>query len=163
MPKNHDGRELCHFTYADGRRCNLPQFPDGFGLCYHHGQKYRANLESKEAGRQISQFVSTDILTASDISNAIGAVFSSTAQGYTKPKAALALGYLAQLMIQVHKLAKEEFLEAYQEKWPKIVQQSPAFRPDPDPEPEPETNPASILAPEAPTAQPASPTNQKQL
>jgi hypothetical protein len=28
MPKNQYRTNLCHFTFADGRRCSMPQFPD---------------------------------------------------------------------------------------------------------------------------------------
>ncbi len=133
MFKNQDRPDLCHFTFADGRRCTMPQFPDDFGLCFHHGQKYRARLEAKEAGRQVSQFLDTDIVTACDLSSTLSTLFSATAQGYIKPKTAAALAYLAQLMLQTPKRAKEEFLESLQDRWPKVVRESPAFRP---PEPE---------------------------
>jgi hypothetical protein len=169
MPKNHDGRDLCHFTFADGRRCTLPQFPDDYGLCYHHGQKYRASLHAKEAGCLISHFVQTDILTACDLSCALSYLFSSTAQGVTKPKTAIALGYLAQLMIQTQKLAKEEYLEASNANWSDIVRDGPAFNAEFEKQPTkssppttPSTDPsgAPILTPDPPAtgADPDSPT-----
>jgi len=127
MPKNHEGRELCHFTYADGRRCTLPQFPDDMGLCYHHRQKRQAYLESREAGRQVSQFLDTDILTACDLSCTLSALFSATAQGYMKPKLASSLAYLAQLMLQTQKLAKQEYLEAFEDEWPDVVYDARVF------------------------------------
>ena len=149
MPKNHDGRELCHFTYADGRRCTLPQFPDDMGLCYHHGDQYRASLQSKEAGRQVSEFLSADILTACDLSRTLSALFSATAQGYLQPKVASSLGYIAQLMLQTQKLAKQEYLEAFDDPWPKVVADGAAFN-DPEPEPdEPQSEPQSLSDPAA--------------
>ena len=65
MPRNPDRTDLCHFTYADDRRCTLPQFPDDYGLCYHRQQR-QAFLESREAGRQVARFLETDVLTACD-------------------------------------------------------------------------------------------------
>jgi len=137
MPKNQDRTDLCHFTFADGRRCTMPQFPDDLGLCFHHGQKYRATLEAREAGRQVSQFVDTDIVTACDLSSTLAALFSATAKGYIKPKAACALGYLAQLMQQSQPRAKQEFLESFSGRWSRVVRQGPAFV-----SPEPESQPA---------------------
>ena len=147
MPKNQDRTDLCHFTFADGRRCAMPQFPDDLGLCFHHGQKYRANLEAKEAGRHVSQFLATDIVTACDLNCALAALFTATAQGFIKPKAACALGYLAQLMQQTQRRAKQEFLESFKDPWSQVVRKGPAFNP-PEPEspsldPPPATPPAS--------------------
>ena len=138
MLKNQDVAERCHFTYADGRRCTLPQFPDDYGLCFHHNIKYKEHLRSQEAGRQISLFLKTDILTACDLSCTLSALFSATAQGFIKPKTAKALGYLAQLMLQTQTLAKQEFLEAYDQPWSDVVSEGPAFN-DPDAPTEPST------------------------
>lgn len=164
MPKNHEGRELCHFTYADGRRCTLPQFPDDYGLCYHHANQHHARLASNKAGREISRFLNTDVLTASDLSASLMTAFASTAQGYTKPKTAMALVYLARLLFQVQQVAKQEFLEAFDEKWSKVVEEAPAFNPtelapglqpkEPSQTPSSvsQTAPDSILVPEPPPA-----------
>jgi Dam-replacing family len=149
MPKNHSGRELCYFTYADGRRCTLPQFPDDMGLCYHHREKRQAYLQSREAGRQVSLCLDTDILTACDLSRTLSALFAATAQGYMKPKLASSLAYLAQLMLQTHKLATEEYLETFERDWQDVVYEAPAFT-HAELEPQP---PAAPLAPD-PTSNP---------
>ena len=128
MPRNPDRTDLCHFTYADGRRCTLPQFPDDYGLCCHHRDKRRAFLEAREAGRQVSRFLETDILTACDLSCTLSALFSATAMGYIKPKTAATLGYLAQLMLQTQERAKAEFLQSGGKSWSKIVRMAPAFQ-----------------------------------
>jgi hypothetical protein len=133
MPRNPDRTDLCHFTYADGRRCTLPQFPDDHGLCFHHREKQIASLQSREAGRQVSRFLETDILTACDVSCTLSALFGATAQGYIKPKTAATLAYIAQLMLQAQQLAKTEFLQAGGQRWDRVVRQAPAFNPvDPD-------------------------------
>jgi hypothetical protein len=140
MPRNPDRTDLCHFTYADGRRCTLPQFPDDYGLCYHHREKRQAFLEAREAGRQISRFLETDILTACDLSCTLSALFSATAMGYIKPKTAATLGYLAQLMLQAQERAKAEFLQSGGKSWSKIVRKAPAFQPDEPDSDEPDSD-----------------------
>jgi len=132
MSNEQDRACLCTFTFADGRRCQLPQAPDDMGLCYFHAQKFRQRLSAQEAGRQISEFLNTDILTACDLNSAFASLFSATAQGVIKPKTAASLAYLGQLMLQTQRLAKQEFLEAFKERWPKIVQESNTFaKPEP--------------------------------
>ena len=170
MPRNPDRTDLCHFTYSDGRRCTLPQFPDDMGLCYHHGQKRRAFLESRQAGRETSRFLRNDIHTACDLSATLAALFAATAEGYIKPKAAATLAYISQLMLQTQKLAKQEFLEAFEETWPDIVTAAPAFH-DPvfwnerlesesQSQPQSESQSTPLLVPDAPP--PGNPTSASQ-
>jgi len=116
------------------------------GLCYFHAKKYRDRLNAEEAGQQINEFLSSDILTACDLSAALTTLFSATSLGVIKPKTTIALTYLGQLMLQTQRLAKEEFLQSFNDRWPKIVQESIVLN-------EPDTSPA----PEAPTTQPANP------
>jgi len=150
MPTNPDRSSLCHFTFADGRRCTLPQFPDDLGLCYSHGQQYRQRLKALEVGRDIAHFFDTDVLTNCDLTSALGALFAATAQGHIKPKTATALAYLAQVITQNQQLAKDEFLHSFPGNWRKVVRNAPAFRPPPRP-------PAPVALPDAiPPAQPAS-------
>jgi len=154
MPRNPDRTELCQFTFSDGRRCTMPQFPDDLGFCYYHGQQCRERLHAKEAGRQVSRFLETDIMTACDLSCTLSALFGATAEGLIKPKRAKTLAYLAGLMLQTHKLAKSEFLEAYEQTWPEVVSHGPAFSPPVDqlntpvlvPDPPANSSPESELA-----------------
>ena len=146
MSINQDRTFTCVHFFADGRRCQLPPSADDMGLCYFHAKKFRNRLDSQEAGRQISQFLETDILTACDLSSTFASLFSATAQGWIKPKTAATLTYLGRLMLQTQKLAKQEFLESFDDRWPKIVDEAPAFNP-----PEPE------LTPETPASEPSVP------
>ena len=146
MSNNQDRPCTCVFFFADGRRCQLPPTPDDMGLCYFHANKFRDRINSEEAGRQISEFLQTDILTACDLSSAFATLFSATALGYIKPKTAAALTYLGNLMLQTQRLAKEEFLGTFQDRWPKVVQESPAFNPPPDPPPAAESVSAAPLS-----------------
>ena len=153
MPRNPDRTDLCHFTYSDGRRCTLPQFPDDVGLCFHHGQKYRQRLEAREAGRRVSRFLETEILTACDLSCTLSALFGATAMGYLKPKTAATLGYLAQLMLQAQTRAKQEYTDTYVKPWQDVVSDGPAFN-DADYESACEDEPATT-GPEPVEPQPA--------
>ena len=136
MSINQDRPCTCAFFFADGRRCQLPPSADDMGLCYFHAKKYRDRLTAQEAGQQINEFLSSDILTACDLNAALTTLFSATAQGFIKPKTAAALTYLGQLMLQTQRLAKEEFLQSFDDRWSKIVRESivfnePATPPDP--------------------------------
>jgi hypothetical protein len=138
MSNNQDRPFTCVHFFADGRRCQMPPSADDMGLCYFHAKKFQNRLNSQEAGRQISQFLETDILTACDLSSTFASLFSATAQGWIKPKTAATLTYLGRLMLQTQKLAKQEFLESFDDRWPKIVEEAPAFNPlEPEPSPAP--------------------------
>ena len=142
MSINQDRPCTCMFFFADGRRCQMPPSADDMGLCYFHAKKFQDRLNSEEAGRQISQFLETDILTACDLSSTFASLFSATAPGWIKPKTAATLTYLGRLMLQTQKLAKQEFLESFDDRWPKIVEEAPAFNPlEPEPTPAPDTKP----------------------
>ena len=146
MSINQDRPCTCAFFFADGRRCQMPPSADDMDLCYFHAKKYRDHLTAQEAGQQINEFLSSDILTACDLSAALATLFSATAQGYIKPKTAIALTYLGQLMLQTQKLAKQEFLESFDDRWPKIVKESIVFN-----------EPATPPGPEVPVAQSTNP------
>ena len=138
MSINLDCPFTCVHFFADGRHCQMPPSADDMGLFYFHAKKFQNRLNSQEAGRQISQFLETDILTACDLSCTFASLFSATALGLIKPKATIALTYLGNLMLQTQKLAKKEFLESFDDRWPKIVEEAPAFNPlEPEPTPAP--------------------------
>jgi hypothetical protein len=146
MSINQDRPCTCMFVFADGRRCQMPPSADDMDLCYFHAKKYRDRITAQEAGQQINEFLSSDILTACDLTAALATLFSATSLGLIKPKTTIALTYLGNLMLQTQRLAKDEFLESFKDRWPKIVQESIVFN-------EPPTPPA----PEAPAAQSTNP------
>ena len=146
MSINQDRPCTCMFFFADGRRCQMPPSADDMGLCYFHAKKFQNRLNAEQAGQQINEFLSTDILTACDLSAALRTLFSATSMGLIKPKATIALTYLGNLMLQTQRLAKDEFLESFEDRWPKIVQESIVFN-----------EPATPPAPEAPAAQSTNP------
>src|ERR1700739_2616795 len=115
------------FFFADGRRCQMPPSADNMDLCYFHAKKHRDHLSAQEAGQQINEFLSSDILTACDLSAALTTLFSAAALGLIKHKDTVPLTYLGNLMLQTQKLAKKEFLETFNDRWPKIVHESIVF------------------------------------
>jgi hypothetical protein len=137
------------FFFADGRRCQLPPSADDMGLCNFHAKKYRDRITAEEAGRQISESLSNDVLTACDLSSALNTLFSATAQGYIKPKTAATLAYLGQLMLQTQRLAKQEFLESFDDRCPKSST-NPSASTHPSPLP-PAPNPPYPANPAPPT------------
>jgi hypothetical protein len=142
-----DDTNRCTFAFADGRQCKLPQSEDDMGLCYFHARKYLDRMKAREAGLRISKFLNNRVLTASDFNSALAALFSATALGYMKPKAAATLAYLAQIMLQTQRLAKEEYLHAYQAPWQEAVQRSATFNPSAAPSPEPALDPNAPYTP----------------
>ncbi len=154
MSNNQDRHDTCAFFFADGRRCQLPPSADDMGLCYFHAKKYRDRINAQDAGQQINEFLSSDILTACDLGAALATLFSATSLGLIKPKTTIALTYLGQLMLQTHKLAKQEFLLSFNDPWPKIVRESICFN-EPEPEvPAESNNPGLTPVKETPSDDP---------
>jgi hypothetical protein len=159
MSINQDRPCTCMFVFADGRRCQMPPSADDMDLCYFHAKKYRDHLTAQEAGLQINQFLSSDILTACDLSAALSTLFSASALGLIKPKTTVALTYLGQLMLQTQKLARQEFVQSFDDSWPKIVRESIVFN-EPEPESAPQTQkPATQSTNPIPTPANESPSN----
>ena len=159
MSINQDRPCTCMFYFADGRRCQMPPSADDMDLCYFHAKKYRDRLTAQEAGQQINEFLSSDILTACDLTAALSTLFSATSLGLIKPKTTIALTYLGQLMLQTQKLARQEFVQSFDDSWPKIVRESIVFN-EPATPPTPElpatqsTNPALTPANNPPSDDP---------
>jgi hypothetical protein len=136
------------FVFADGRRCQMPPSADDMDLCYFHAKKHQDHLNAQQAGQEINEFLGRDILTACDLSAALATLFSATSLGLIKPKTTAALTYLGNLMLQTQKLAKQEFLETFDDRWPKIVRESIVFN---EPASEPETPATPSPGPTNPT------------
>lgn len=153
MSTNQDRPSTCMFFFADGRRCQMPPSADDMDLCYYHAKKHRDHLNAQEAGEQINEFLGRDILTACDFSAALATLFSATSLGLIKPKTAIALTYLGNLMLQTQKLASAEFVRAFDDDWSKIVRESIVFN-----EPAPEEPAAPTPQPTIPTLTPANDT-----
>ena len=136
---SQDRTDLCTFTFADGRRCKLPQSPEDMGLCYFHAQKFAHARRARAAGVDISHYLNTDMLTACELSSTFSTLFAATAQGFIKPRTATTLAYLGQLMLQTQQLAKLEFEQAFDTSWPAVVRDSICFKDDSSKAPESDT------------------------
>ena len=146
MSINQDRPFTCVHFFADGRRCQMPPSADDMDLCYFHAKKHYDRLSAQEAGQQINEFLSSDILTACDLTAALSTLFSATSLGLIKPKTTIALTYLGQLMLQTQKLARQESVQSFDDSWTKIVKESIVFN-----------EPATPPAPEAPATQSTNP------
>ena len=124
MSTNEDNSNRCVFFFADGRRCQLPSAPDDMGLCYFHAHKYRREVHSEQFGRLISAHLDHDALTASDLTASFATLFRATAMGHIKPKTAIALTLLGQLLFRTQQSAKEEFRETFKTPWREVVEES---------------------------------------
>src|SRR5439155_18116741 len=109
----------------------------------------------------LPSFLSTNLLSACDLSSAMARLFSAVAQGQIKPKVASTLAYLSQTMIQSIPIAQHEYCEAFSsDAWRRAIRSSftpsaPVSKPASQPAP-PAPLPASQVPPHL-TSQPAPP------
>jgi hypothetical protein len=102
---NHD---LCHFSFADGRRCRMLRHPDHPGLCPFHSREERQRIESERIGTELAATLTGHFYTATDVNHVLGKVFTALAQDRISIKKARALAYLGQLMLQSIPAVKDE-------------------------------------------------------
>ena len=96
---NAANHSLCHFSYADGRRCRMLRHRDHPGLCPFHSREERQRLESERIGTELAASLTGNYLTASDINHVLGKVFTALAQDRISVKKAKALAYLARFRV----------------------------------------------------------------
>src|SRR6266436_2363004 len=111
--RSRDRASLCTFTFSDGRRCRTPRRPGHPSLCASHARKEGQALAGDQAGADIANYLSSQFVSACDLSSALGRLFSAVAQGQLKPKTASTLAYLAQTLVQILPLAQDEYINAY--------------------------------------------------
>lgn len=129
IPCSKNRSNFCVFSFADGRRCNMPPVPaSDYGLCYFHHQQYIERLNKQYAGEQICLSLPSGISTACDLSVAFAKLFRATALGYIKPKTAHTLTYLGNLMVQTHLLSRKEYEATFEQSWDDVVYDSVCFR-----------------------------------
>jgi len=116
----------CQFSFADGRRCRMPSAPPT--LCLAH-----AKTESQLSGQSLAVDLaplSGEFRTATEVNCALGKVFLLLAQNRIPRRNAVALGYIAQLLLQTLPRVKEEFIaglgyQAWQETLDSALQEDP--------------------------------------
>jgi hypothetical protein len=111
--RSKDRASLCSFTFADGRKCRSPRFKNHAHLCYFHALKESQANASVIIGRNILNRFSGSYLSACDLTNALGQVFSGVAQGSIKRKTAATLAYLGQTMVNSIQIAQDEYINAF--------------------------------------------------
>jgi hypothetical protein len=141
-----DRSGLCSFTFADGRQCRTPRRAGHSHLCFFHARKEAQSLAAKQAGEDISSFLSGDFLSACDLSSALARLFSAVAKGDIKPRTASTLAYLGQTLIQSIQIAQDEYINAFStDSWRRAVRSS-----FPPPDPQEDENPQPDPAAHAP-------------
>jgi hypothetical protein len=147
---------VCSFTFADGRRCRTPRCADHSHLCYFHAKKEAQAAASEKIGREIATWFTGEILTACDLSGALGELFSCTAQGKIKLREAATFAYLGQTLLQTIKIAQHEYINAHgADTWRRVIRygtRTPALPQAPQP--------ATTNTP-APKPEPQAPSNQQ--
>ena len=91
--------DLCRFSFRDGRTCRLPRWNKHRTLCIYHARSEQPLLAADQAARQLVS-LSGDFRTASDINHVLGKLFSLVAQNRIPRRNAVALAYIAQLLLQ---------------------------------------------------------------
>jgi hypothetical protein len=111
--RSKDRASLCTFTFADGRRCRSPRSSGHPHLCYSHALKQSQASAGVAIGNRILNRLSGSYLSACDLTNALGQIFSGVAQGSIKRKTAGTLAYLGQTMVNSIQLAQDEYINAF--------------------------------------------------
>ena len=128
---NADNRNLCCFSYSDGRQCRMLRHRDHPGLCPFHSREERQALESERIGTELAATLTGHFLTASDINHVLGKVFTALAQDRISVKKAKALCYAAQLMLATLRYAKQESQIRYSwDSWQRMLKNA-THLPDP--------------------------------
>jgi hypothetical protein len=113
---------VCSFTFADGRRCRTPRCADHPHLCYFHAKKEAQAATSEKIGREIGTWFTGELLTACDLSGALGEIFSYAAQGKIKSKQVANFAYLGQTLLQAIKIAQHEYINAHgADTWRRVI------------------------------------------
>jgi hypothetical protein len=100
---------LCTYQFFNGRLCGLPAHPKGEGLCLTHYRYVTAKPKPREddLSRELSS-PGNDFITQIDINHVLGKLFESLAANRLTPRRASSLAYIAFLMNQTQKGAKDE-------------------------------------------------------
>jgi hypothetical protein len=145
------GASVCSFTFADGRRCRTPRCKDHPHLCYFHAQKEAEAAATQKIGHDIGTWCTGEIVSAGDLSGALGEVFSYAAKGQIKPKTAATLAYLGNALLQSIKVAQHEYINAWgADNWRRVIicgTKPPPPRPQPALKPAPASDSPQAVSP----------------
>src|SRR5271165_723923 len=102
--------DICQFQYANGHLCGLPCHPKGEGMClphFRHTHSTRIAPQEDDLRGELYR-VPTDLLTQIDIHHVLSVLFQALGANRISPKRANSLAYIAFLLSQSQKEAKEE-------------------------------------------------------
>jgi hypothetical protein len=91
--------DLCQFPFADGRHCRMPRWKKHDNYCLVHAREEQQLLGVEEVSEQLVS-LSGEFKTASDVNHVLGRLFSLRAHNRISRRDAVALTYMAQLMLQ---------------------------------------------------------------
>lgn len=122
--------QRCQFSFADGRRCRMQSAQPA--LCPAHASAH-AITQSEQYRQKFATSLaplSGEFRTATEINCALGKVFLAVAQNRIPRRDAVALGYLAQLMLQTLPAVKAEYIavdgyDAWQQALDDALQEDP--------------------------------------
>ena len=152
---------LCQFPFADGRRCRMLRHPAHPYLCLTHAHSELQLQESGRLGTELSQTLTGDFMTATDVNHVLGRLYTAIAQDRIPPRNAATLAYVGQLLLQSVAGVKSEFTFAYSfDQWNDLLDKAKPLSPPttvaptalnhptataihPSPQPEPSPNPGA--------------------
>src|SRR5580704_1844151 len=99
--------QRCQFSFADGRRCRSPRGEAHPTLCVAHARSQARADQTTNLADELAP-ISGAFNTATDVNHVLGNLFSQLAQNRISRRNAVALGYLAQLLLQTLPAVREE-------------------------------------------------------
>jgi hypothetical protein len=99
---------LCKFTFADGRRCAMPEHPDTKGFCRNHGTTHRRTQVREDDLFAELASPAGDFITKIDINHVLGKLFGALAANRISPRRAATLAYIGQLLLRSQEGARFE-------------------------------------------------------
>jgi hypothetical protein len=102
--------QRCQFSFADGRRCRSPRGEAHPTLCVSHARSEAKAAQAANLADELAP-LSGSFNTASDVNHVLGNLFSLLAQNRIPRRNAVALGYLAQLLLQTLPAVREELTQ----------------------------------------------------
>src|SRR5579885_1460693 len=160
--RNTDRSSLCRFTFADGRQCRTPRAPGNPHFCAFHARKLARSQSADDLAREISFYLSSEYLSANDLTTALARLIPAILRGDISPKVAKTLAYHAQILAQLVRIGEHEYINAFgAESWRRALRNSVRHnfvhrKPTPSTPPV-APHPAPVSAPAAPSAAPPNP------
>src|SRR5260221_1695597 len=109
---------LCQFPFADGRRCRMLRHSGHDSLCIFHARAEGQLIESRRLGTELSQTVSGDFMTATDINHALGRLYTAVAEDRIPIRNVNTLARIGSTMLRTVPTIKTEFPFSYTfEQW----------------------------------------------